>query len=111
MKFALVTLFLVLGVALGGSTASSAVGRYSALAPTKARSVVPLKFICKSNADCLLSCKHGAVNRKWYASRPAPLDECKDGCAGKGARALCQGSLCVAVDGNGKRVESCSLKP
>lgn len=52
---------------------------------------------CNAPADCMNSCRYGAVNRNWYGL--AQRNECKDGCAGKGSEApRCEKGMCTAYN-------------
>jgi hypothetical protein len=57
-------------------------------------------FGCSQNRDCVNSCRHGAVNRAWYAASYPGGERCKDGCTGQGAGApRCVDGLCTAFRG------------
>lgn len=56
---------------------------------------MPGKWDCATDADCINSCEHGAVNRVWYDTTRPP--ECEDGCANQLAEApRCIDQGCVA---------------
>jgi hypothetical protein len=58
-----------------------------ALAAASATIAVPAgaeRHACTKDADCLLSCFHGAVNAAWYHAAVPDGDLCEDGCASKG---------------------------
>lgn len=78
--------------------------------PAAARPAGPDKWACHADADCLNSCKHGAVSRAWYRAQ-ARLVECLDGCANQisGPPRCVEGS-CVAFDHRGERREYCTRK-
>ena len=54
-------------------------------------------FSCSQNRDCLNSCRHGAVNRDWYATHYPGGENCRDGCAASGYRPpRCLDGICTA---------------
>jgi len=54
-------------------------------------------FACEQNRDCVNSCRHGAVNRGWYAASYPGGETCEDGCTAKGFEApRCVGGICTA---------------
>jgi predicted small lipoprotein YifL len=57
---------------------------------------IPPPHSCGDDADCICSCKFGAVNRDWYSHSVDPATECKDGCASKGMVARCEQGRCAA---------------
>ena len=62
---------------------------------------------CQRDADCLLSCRHGAVNASWYHAALPSGEPCEDGCASKGLTASCDAGRCVAKK-NGALVPECT---
>lgn len=62
---------------------------------------------CQRDADCLLSCRHGAVNASWYHAALPNGEACQDGCASKGLTASCAAGRCVAKK-NGALVPECT---
>ena len=65
--------------------------------------------VCNSDADCLLSCSLGAVNRHWYERRTNQT-ECDDGCEGPDSDPpRCEERLCVAYRA-GKKDGSCTRR-
>ncbi len=69
--------------------------------------LIPQKYRCQIDNDCILSCSQGAINRSSYQSL---VDECEDGCSSKGMTVHCVNHLCVAFRFDGKKEESCTLK-
>ena len=73
------------------------------------------KWRCATDADCMVSCSQGAVNKAWYAT--ANVHECDDGCANQLAAApRCVEHACVAFreSADGKTVtrnDSCTHRP
>jgi len=67
---------------------------------------------CKRDAECLLSCTHGAVNADWYHAALPSGEPCEDGCAAKGLAASCEAGRCVAKK-NGVLAPECTglIKP
>ena len=63
--------------------------------PASAPKPDPAKWACTVDADCMNSCKHGAVSTVGYrATNPS---ECKDGCANQTAETpRCIAAECVA---------------
>jgi hypothetical protein len=54
-------------------------------------------FTCQQNRDCVSSCRHGAVNREWYAASYPGGETCEDGCTSKGFEApRCVAGTCTA---------------
>ena len=49
---------------------------------------------CATKADCITSCRYGAVNRHWYRENAG--EECDDGCASRGAVSSCEAGTCVS---------------
>jgi hypothetical protein len=49
---------------------------------------------CATNADCMTSCRYGAVNRHWHSENAG--EECDDGCASRGAVSSCEAGACVS---------------
>jgi hypothetical protein len=70
-------------------------------------SIVDVRHSCTTDADCTLSCKHGAVNRAWYRSSLPGGEDCEDGCASKGMTAKCETGRCSAQKG-GSLVPECT---
>jgi hypothetical protein len=62
----------------------------------------PGRFRCEVAADCLNSCRYGAVNAAWYHRNEASLRECEDGCANQvSGPPRCEQNVCVAYYGDG----------
>lgn len=93
------------------ATTSSATSATTTTTPT-ASSSAPVSpdapYACEKDADCYVSCKHGAVNRAWYDA--AKLSECKDGCQMGTDKVKCEDKVCVAYSGT-KRVDGCTKRP
>lgn len=88
----------------GVGTAATASATTSASSSTSADA----PYACEKDADCYVSCKHGAVNRAWYDA--AKLPECKDGCQMGTDKVKCEGRVCVAYSGD-NRVDGCTKRP
>lgn len=89
------------------ATASS-----SAAAPiASARATVSAgAHACGSDADCMNSCAHGAVNRAWWEKSYPGGEACEDGCASKFSETpRCEAGSCIAY-ARGKRDEHCTQK-
>ena len=75
----------------------------------KPRPATNPRFACKASDDCTNSCRHGAVNERWYTEWVAKHGDCKDGCAGKrNGSPRCIKGPCVAYDRDGKRDAGCT---
>jgi len=60
----------------------------------------PHRFDCAADADCMNSCRYGAVNSAWYlrAMKAPGYAECEDGCDNQiSAAPRCEGGGCVAT--------------
>ncbi|MGM0575774.1 MAG: hypothetical protein ACQEXJ_08610 [Myxococcota bacterium] len=70
------------------------------------------RFRCDVDANCVNTCRYGAVSRRW-ASRL--WDDCEDGCAGpEVAEPRCVEGVCTAFfeDGeDGAKIDDCTRKP
>jgi hypothetical protein len=77
---------------------------------TAAGSKAPGAFGCKVAADCVNSCRHGAVSRTWYRTHYPGGERCKDGCTSKGTEApRCVAQSCVAYY-KGKPSATCTRR-
>jgi hypothetical protein len=70
-------------------------------------SVDPIRWWCRTDADCTMSCGYGAVSRAWWrahVSPPWPLEpagstkanDCRDGCEMGHGAPRCLDGACVA---------------
>ena len=59
------------------------------------------------DSDCMLTCRQGAVNRRWYKANEEKLKHCKGGCAGGNRVVKCIEGECVAYWGD-KRDDDCT---
>ena len=83
------TRMLAIAIALS----ASGCGERDAPSPAP-RPSVPDRWTCTSDADCLNSCRWGAVSRAWYDPNQR---ECKDGCNDQlSAPPRCLDGGCVA---------------
>lgn len=106
MRRALVVCLLALSAACSRNAATSDPAT-APLPETKAAPEPPKtdRWTCGADADCVLSCAYGAVNRAWADANIK--QECDDGCASKGIVARCEAGGCVAFR-DGARYDGCS---
>ncbi len=65
-------------------------------------------YTCASDADCRVSCEHGAVSADWYREAFPEGDGCEDGCTSKGSESPhCEDGICVAYY-KGERDRGCT---
>ena len=68
------------------------------------------RFHCTQDADCILHCDAGAVNRAWYEESRRSLGRCSETCDSEGREARCERRSCVARNSDGSLSDSCSRR-
>ncbi|CAN5314406.1 hypothetical protein BH09MYX1_BH09MYX1_15520 [soil metagenome] len=81
------------------AAATPAMPSFAASGPADAAAVSDGRHACAKDAECTLSCTHGAVNRDWYRKSHPGGEACEDGCAAKGTSVACTAGQCVAMRG------------
>lgn len=55
------------------------------------------RLACAADAECMASCRHGAVTRAWHSATYPGGEACEDGCTSKGTEPpRCEAGQCVA---------------
>ena len=68
------------------------------------------RFACRQDADCVLHCDAGSVNRAWFETHRASLGQCKEGCDEGQRTAACVSRHCVTRDRRGDIDRACSRR-
>ncbi|HLD44026.1 MAG TPA: hypothetical protein VJC18_01220 [bacterium] len=71
-----------------------------------------VRYSCARDTDCLLSCKEGAVNGRWYkqyTKHVTGFHECEGGCESLGMVAKCENFICEAYL-DGTKYPQCTRK-
>ena len=82
----------------------------TATSSAPARTPAAGSFDCAKDDDCTNSCRHGAVNRRWWEAQYPGGEGCEDGCTSKGSEApRCEQGRCAAYF-MGKPSAECTQK-
>ena len=68
------------------------------------------QWACKTDEQCTMTCRLGAVSAKWLAEHQ-DADDCDDGCGWKSGRQACRDGECVTLESDGTIDIYCTKKP